>query len=141
MRLADPVRHGLIHAEGAPGTAQGRVEVAALLVHPAEVELGSRLARGLAELAPQREGPGEMVQCAIGFPELEAGPADVQVRVGLRADITEPGRRGQRDLLAGGAWQQALDIFTDLQHPDTARVRAKLAELRPPGPGRPGAFP
>jgi hypothetical protein len=32
------------------------------------------------------------------------------------------------------AWQQALDILTDLDHPDADRVRAKLHDLHQPTP-------
>jgi DNA-binding SARP family transcriptional activator/tetratricopeptide (TPR) repeat protein len=41
-------------------------------------------------------------------------------------------RRAAADLpQAREAWQQALDILDDLQHPDAAKVRAKLASIAP----------
>jgi tetratricopeptide (TPR) repeat protein len=51
------------------------------------------------------------------------GEADTLTNLGdIRRAAGDPGR-------ARGAWQQALDILNDLQHPDAAKVRAKLAEI------------
>jgi tetratricopeptide (TPR) repeat protein len=39
------------------------------------------------------------------------------------------------------AWTTALDILTDLNHPDADTVRAKVATFDRPPPARPGTFP
>jgi tetratricopeptide (TPR) repeat protein len=53
------------------------------------------------------------------------GEADTLTNLG---DI----RHAAGELLhAREAWQQALDILNDFQRPDAAKVRAKLADIRP----------